>query len=215
MKLMDRDAALQDLLEKHVFTEWIHDLALIENNFLTRQQAIEDELIAALESLCQLATLQHEQGRKGDIRYIYISLLRTCVRKNKAVYRIDAYDENWFLDETECAVEWSADFVFEPLFNRMTKLEKLKSDYARKITTMDIEQIQQIEAVKYHLLTVEFLKSQMPVFIASPSLERMPKANVCTIFAGEYRDDNEILCRFTRSEGAETREGESSWIISS
>ncbi|MDY8024493.1 hypothetical protein [Paenibacillus polymyxa] len=215
MKLMDRDAALQDLLEKHVFTEWIHDLALIENNFLTRQQAIEDELIAALESLCQLATLQHEQGRKGDIRYIYISLLRTRVMKNKAVYRIDAYDENWFLDETECAVEWSADFVFEPLFNRMTKLEKLKSDYARKITTMDIEQIQQIEAVKYHLLTVEFLKSQMPVFIASPSLERMPKANACTIFAGEYRDDSEILCRFTHSEGAETREGESSWIISS
>lgn len=215
MKLMDRDAALQDLLEKHVFTEWIHDLALIENNFLTRQQAIEDELIAALESLCQLATLQHEQGRKGDIRYIYISLLRTRVMKNKAVYRIDAYDENWFLDETECAVEWSADFVFEPLFNRMTKLEQLKSDYARKITTMDIEQIQQIEAVKYHLLTVEFLKSQMPVFIASPSLERMSKANACTIFAGEYRDDSEILCRFTHSEGAETREGESSWIISS
>jgi hypothetical protein len=215
MKLMDRDAALQDLLEKHVFTEWLHDLALIENNFLARQQAIEEELLAALESLCQLATLQHEQGRKGDIRYIYISLLRTRVMKNRAVYRIDAYDENWFLDETECAVEWSANFVFEPLFNRMAKLEKLKSDYARKITTMDIEQIQQIEAVKYHLLTVEFLKSQMPAFVASPSLERLPKADICTIFAGEYRDDSEILCRFTHSEGAETREGESSWIISS
>lgn len=72
MKLMDRDAALQDLLEKHVFTEWLHDLALIENNFLARQQAIEEELLAALESLCQLATLQHEQGRKG-IFDIFIS----------------------------------------------------------------------------------------------------------------------------------------------
>ncbi|WP_025684809.1 hypothetical protein [Paenibacillus maysiensis] len=215
MKLMDRDAALQDLLEKHVFTEWLHDLALIENNFLTRQQAIEEGLIAALESLCQLATVQHEQGRKGDIRYIYISLLRTRVMENRAVYRIDAYDENWFLDEAECAVEWSADFVFEPLFNRMAKLEKLKSDYARKITTMDIEQIQQIEAVKYHLLTVEFLKSQMPAFVASPSLERMPKADICTIFAGEYRDDSEILCRFTRKGEVGEREGEASWIISS
>ncbi|ASR46419.1 hypothetical protein B4V02_06865 [Paenibacillus kribbensis] len=215
MKLMNRDAALQDLLEKHVFTEWLHDLALIENNFLTRQQAIEEELIAALESLCKLATFQHEQGRKGDIRYIYISLLRTRVMRNKAVYRIDAYDENWFLDEAECAVEWSADFVFEPLFNRMAKLEKLKSDYARKVTTMDIEQIQQIEAVKYHLLTVEFLKSQMPAFIATPSLERMPKADTCTIFAGEYRDDSQLLCCFTRRGEAEKREGESSWIISS
>lgn len=167
MKLMDRDAALQDLLEKHVFTEWLHDLALIENNFLARQQAIEEELLAALESLCQLATLPARARSQGDIRYIYISLLRTRVMKNRAVYRIDAYDENWFLDEAECAVEWSANFVFEPLFNRMAKLEKLKSDYARKITTMDIEQIQQIEAVKYHLLTVEFLKSQMPAFVAS------------------------------------------------
>ncbi|QDY83667.1 hypothetical protein FQU75_09790 [Paenibacillus polymyxa] len=215
MKLMDRDAALQDLLEKHVFTEWLQDLALIENNFLSRQQAIADELMAALESLCQLATVQHEQGRKGEIRYIYISLLRTRVMKNKAIYRIDAYDENWFLDGAECAVEWSADFIFQPLFNRMAKLEQLKSNYARKITTMDIEQIQQIEAIKYHLLTVEFLKSQMPVFVASPSLARMPKAEVCTIFAGEFRDDSKILCRFTSDGGAEKREGGSSWIISS
>ena len=131
MKLMDRDAALQDLLEKHVFTEWLQDLALIENNFLSRQQAIADELMAALESLCQLATVQHEQGRKGEIRYIYISLLRTRVMKNKAIYRIDAYDENWFLDGAECAVEWSADFIFQPLFNRMAKLEQLKSNYTR------------------------------------------------------------------------------------
>ncbi|MFF0829890.1 hypothetical protein ACFYU8_23720 [Brevibacillus sp. NPDC003359] len=35
-----------------------------------------------------------------------------------------------------------------PLFWRMEELEKIKFAYARKITSMDIERIKQMEAIK-------------------------------------------------------------------
>ncbi|WP_179945167.1 hypothetical protein [Paenibacillus durus] len=220
MMRIDRDAMLQDFLEKHVLEGWLGDLSLIEQYVEEHNEQIEADLLNAFEAVCEKALLQQRAGMKGDIQYMYISLLRTRLLENQAYYRIDAHDANWFLDPVDCAELWSADFVYRPLFNRMAGLEEMKRDYARQITSMDIEQIQQIEAVKYHLLTLQFLKTMIPALITSPKLEELAKAEPFTLSAGEYRDESIILCKLERQTaeaGAAspfTERGEKRWIIS-
>ncbi|CAH1202488.1 hypothetical protein PAECIP111893_01806 [Paenibacillus plantiphilus] len=71
------------------------------------------------------------------------------------------------MDKVECTALWRADFIFEPLFRRMKELEQTKKAYARKFTSQDLDRIKQIEAVKYHLLAIEFLKSMVPALLGS------------------------------------------------
>ncbi|WP_025716316.1 hypothetical protein [Paenibacillus sp. 1-18] len=214
MKLMDRDAALQDFLGKYVLEAWTGDIPLIEDYYQKHGEEIQEELLRAVETVCLKAASQQQEGNKGDIRYMYISLMRTSIMAGKVQYRIDAYDQNWFLDSVECSAMWSADFVFQPLLNRMTEWETVKGAYARKITTMDLEQIQQIEAVKYHVLTIAFLKSMVSTLIDSKVMHAMKKAAGFTLYAGEYRDESDPLCQLEHQGDPNSAEGaEERWII--
>ncbi|MFB6367940.1 hypothetical protein ACFCP7_28810, partial [Paenibacillus elgii] len=151
-RVMTKDEALQDLLERYVFDRWQFDLPEIDERYRQEKELIEQGFLAAFEAVCRQAVKLQEKGRKGDIYYVYISFLRTSIMADTAEYRMDAYDENWFLDPEECASLWSADFIFAPLFRRMGELGETRKAYARKITSMDIEKIKLIEAYKYHLL---------------------------------------------------------------
>ncbi|CAH8247771.1 hypothetical protein WJ0W_005028 [Paenibacillus melissococcoides] len=190
---MSKEEALQDLLERYVFDRWQFDLPEIDERYRQEKEQIERRFLAAFEAVCKQAAKLQAEGRKGSIRYVYISFLRTSIMANTALYRIDAYDDNWFLDVEECASSWSADFIFAPLFRRMGELEEKRKAYARKITRMDIEKIKLIEAYKYHLLTVEWLRGFIPSLIDSETYRRMDKSANLQLFIGEYKDQCELL----------------------
>lgn len=190
---MDKQAAVHDFWLTHVKDRWQHDLIEIDQRYREQKGSIESGLFDTFHALCAQAARQQEQGEKGEICTIYFSFLRTSILENRAAYRLDAYDENWFLDRTECSVVWEADFIFAPLFRRMAELETVKSSYARKITSMDIERIKLMEAIKYHLLTVEFVRSMVPVLLECQGYCQMAKSPEICLFAGEFRDQAEVL----------------------
>ncbi|MED4570700.1 hypothetical protein P9302_14605 [Brevibacillus agri] len=192
-KRMDKQAAMHDFLQNHVMDRWQYDLIEIDQRYREKKESIESGFVDTFNALCTQAAIQQEQGKKGEICTIYFSFLRTSIMENSAAYRLDAYDENWFLDRTECSVVWEADFIFAPLFRRMAELETVKSCYARKITSMDIERIKLIEAIKYHLLTVEFMRSMVPMLLECQGFCQMAKSPKICLLAGEYRDQSEVL----------------------
>jgi hypothetical protein len=191
--VMDREGALEHFLENHLFGEWLNDLPQIDDTYSSNKEDIESGLLDAFDLVCRKAAKLQEEGRKGPVRYVYISLLRTRVMENAGVYRLDAYDESWFLDKAECSSTWEAGFLFDPLFRRMEGLEEKKSLYARKITSMDLDRIKQIEAVKYHLLGVELMRGLVRELIGTQGYQLMQKSPKLIVAAGEFRDQTELL----------------------
>jgi hypothetical protein len=147
----------------------------------------------AFEEVCKQAIVLQEKQLKGDIKYIYISLLRTSILNNKGEYRIDLYDENWFLDKAENSINIDLNFIYVPLFDFIKELKEKKNQYGRTITDMDIENIMLREVYKFHVLAVEFLKGLIDNFIKISSYEEMRKAEDIRILAGEYMDEAEII----------------------
>lgn len=201
MNYMDKDAAISDFLEKHVFGQWINDVIDIDDAYKERQEQIDLSLFDAFNDLLVKASTLHEQGDKGKIRYIYYSYLRTSVMENKATYRLDAYDSNWYLDLTECSTTWNASFIFEPLFERIEKLEQEKKHYARKITSMDIEEVKQLEGYKYHVLTKEWIKEQLPSIMGTCHFNHIIDDSGLIVAVGEYRDETEIVFEYVGKGG--------------
>lgn len=190
---MDKEEALDNFLEAHVFDKWLEDLLPIQRVLEEQRVSIEQSFADAFDTVWRQATELQGQGVKGEIQYVYISLLRTSIMENRPFYRIDAYDHNWFMDSVVCMGLWDADFIFAPLFQRMGELEKTKSAYARKVTSMDLARIQQIEAVKYHLLAVEFMKTRIPELLTSSLYHGVKKSPRIRWMVGEFRDQSELL----------------------
>lgn len=190
---MDKNEALKDFVEKYVKGQWQQEFVAIDEDYRKNKEHIDEGLKFAFESLCKEAITLQNRNAKGKIKYIYFSFLRTSIMGNTSFYRLDAYDEKWFLDKQECFVMWDADFIFRNLFNHIKELQTKTGGYARKITPIDIEEIKFCEALKYHTLTMEFLKEMIPMLIEGEAYKEMVKTPDITILAGEFMDLSEPL----------------------
>lgn len=192
-QFIDRQAALDDFLKRHVLGHWEEKLADL---LTSSEQYMEDmtaSLIKAVEAGCKQVRLLQDKQLKGEIRYIHFSLLRTRLREREACYRLDFYDEQWVLDEMECSVYWRAEPLFAPLFRQAEVWERELAGYARKVTLMDVERFLQIEAMPYHALAVEYLRASVPELIGLEDYVQMRKRPELGWLAGEYKDSCEII----------------------
>ncbi len=189
----DKEKLLEEFQEKYVTDKWAYQFLEVDEMYKGDKAAIEENLISAFEEVCKQAIVLQEKQLKGDIKYIYISLLRTSILENKGEYRIDLYDENWFLDKEENSINIDLNFIYVPLFDFVKELKEKKNQYGRNVTEMDIEDIMLEEVYKFHVLAVEFLKGLIESFIKISSYEEMKKAEDIRILAGEYMDEAEII----------------------
>lgn len=178
---------------KHVAKRWQDEVFNIDERYSSDTNEIDNSIIFKFNSVCKNALLLQRDSLKGNIKYIYISFLRTSIMDNKAFYRIDLYDENWFLDKEECSTEIDLNFIFKSLFDHMCELENIKNEYGRTITSMDIDNIKFLEAGKYHVLAIEFLRSIVLRLIECSYYKEMNKDKDICIMVGEYMDRSEIL----------------------
>ncbi|MBI6871347.1 hypothetical protein [Clostridium aciditolerans] len=189
----DKEKILEEFLEKYVVDRWVNKFLEIDEMYKSDKDDIEKNLISAFDEVCRKAICLQGKQLKGEIKYIYFSLLRTSILENRGEYRVDLYDEDWFLDKEECSINIDLNFIFDSIFKQREELKEKKKVYGKNITDMDIENVMLKEIDKYHILAVEFLKGMIGKFIETSSYGEMKKTEDIMILAGEYMDATEAI----------------------
>lgn len=185
----DKEKVLKEFEEKYVTDRYVDEFKKIIEKYKTDRESIRENLTLKFNSVCKEAILLQEKELKGEIRYIFFSMLRTRLLENKGEWRIDLYDEKCFLDKEECGVYIDLDFIYEPLFNHMKELSEKKKEYGRTIKEKDIHIIKQREANKYHGLALSIIRDILQSFLECVSYKEMKKKEDIAIMAGEYMDE--------------------------
>lgn len=189
----DKEDILKEFKEEYLESRWVRDFIEIDEVYRNKKSEIDKELMETFEGLCDKCISLQNSNLKGNIKYIYFSFLRTSFCEGRGRFRIDAYDENWFLDKSECYINMNFDFVYKSLFQFMDELKKERKKYGSDLNDMDIEEIILDEADKYLMLVIEFLKDRINQFIQAKSYSEMKKCEDIKIMAGEYMDEAEII----------------------
>lgn len=193
IKCPDKDKIFEEFKIKYVGNTWVDNFIKIDELYRNNKEDIDSELIKRFGSVCEKCIDMQKNNLKGQVTYIYFSLLRTSILEGKGEFRIDLYDENWFLDKQECSINIELDFLYRCIFELKSNLKIRKIDYGRTITDMDIETIILDETDKYHILAVELLKELVSKFVESDSYKKMNKSINIKILAGELMDSSEII----------------------
>lgn len=188
IKRADKNQVLKEFQEKYVANRYNEELKKIIEKYNQDREVIKEKLTAQFNSVCKKAILLQEKQLKREIKYIYFSMLRTSLLENKGQWRIDLYDERWFLDKEECSVDIDLNFVYEPLFNHMKELSDKKKEYLRTIKEKDIEAIKLKEGDKYHSLALNIIRGILQSFLECTFYKEMKKKEDIVIMAGEYMD---------------------------
>jgi hypothetical protein len=184
----DKEKVLKEFEEKYVQDRYVSEFEKIIEEYKINRESIRSKLVLYFRSVCKKAISLQEKGFKGEIRYIYFSMLRTKLLENKGQWRIDLYDEKWFLDKEECSIDIDFDFVYEPLFKHIKELSEKKNEYGRTIKERDLKNIKLREANKYHGIVVNVLVDILESFLEDSTYQEMKKKEDIVIMAGEYMD---------------------------
>lgn len=190
---VDKEKVLDEFKRKYVEGRFYEQSSKIYEYFEENKESIKKEILISFREGCKRALELQSSGTKQDIKFIYISYLRTSIMENKGIYRIDFFDERWFMDKEECSVDFDMDFVYEPLFKHMEELNEKKSEYGRTITEMNIDKIKMKESERYNKIALNILDDMVEDFINIDEYKEMKKSDEIRIFAGEYMDKVRVL----------------------
>ena len=190
---VDKEKILQEFKDKYVNNRFINEIPKINEKIEKNEKVIKNEILLNFNKVCENAKRLQNENLKKKIKSIYISFLRTSLLENKGIWRIDLFDENWFLDKEECFINLDFSFIYEDLFNFIEELQEKKKEYGRSITEMDVEKIKLQEGDKYHKLIIKFFQNIISEIIECENFIKMNKQEELMIFAGEYMDEVELL----------------------
>lgn len=152
-----------------------------------------DKFIKCFSDYCNQIAEMQKQGKKGDIAYIHFSVLRTNILLGKHELRIDAYDENWYLDSAECSYHYPVEEIYcylekysdavMDLWQKSQDINNLADAY-RKV--FDVSNI-------YLFYVAELIRMGIRRMHQSESFLSVKKAECFIVGIGGYMDRFDIL----------------------
>ncbi|GMA99903.1 hypothetical protein [Pelosinus sp. IPA-1] len=186
---------MQKFIEQQSANWLEEDVPVMQQEFPKNQETITESLSAAIRQICHQASRQQQVGCKGPAAYLCISFLRTNILEDCFQYRMDMYDEKFYLDRTECSGCFEIDFVWQYFQARMAQLEKAvhSSIYKNKIRTRQLNAIKLDMAEQYHQVAMLCTKLLIDEAVKTPEYRALSKVPEFKILMGDYKDKIMLL----------------------
>ncbi len=152
-----------------------------------------EKFVKCFSDYCNQIALMQKQGKKGDIAYIHFSVLRTNILLGKHELRVDAYDENWYLDSVECSYSYPVEEIYcylgkysdavMDLWQKTQEINNLADAYRKVFDAGNI----------YLFYVAELIRMGMKRMHQSESFLAVNKAECFIVGIGGYMDRFDIL----------------------
>lgn len=178
--------------------------AQIEENFLliceeiqkiysNEYQKIWMEIASKLTELFLATVTLQQNKKKGEIKYIYIQYLHSSLNTGKWGYRIEVFDEKFYLSKEEICVYYYPEFLYQ-LWEKDLMLwnQKLRPMYPR-IQEYEMEKIK-TEYIEYYNLICRTLFKELAILILNLSAwKQVKREKKVTILFGGYMEKGIII----------------------
>ena len=160
---------------------------------------LKQQFMSCFDIYCQKIIKMQESVNKNPLSYIQFSMMRTKLIEGIYEFRIDAYDQELYLDSQPCVGIYDV----TPIFAFLEKFSDLLTDrrrkYVYKITLGEVKQFVLEESEKYKSVVVKFIRSILPYAAKSPTYEGIMRSDLFMISVGEFRDMGELVYKEDRT----------------
>lgn len=156
-----------------------------------------DQLVAqfvdCFSGYCDKIYQMQQQGKKGAIAYIHFSVLRTNILLKKHEIRLDAYDENWYMDPVECSGCYPVGEFYSYLEEYGDMVEELRNKSMGKVSLAKAQKRVFDESNLYLFFVAELIRVGMRKVILTEAYQKIKKAPCFVVCIGGFLDRFDIL----------------------
>ncbi len=156
-------------------------------------EQLVDKLVDCFSGYCDKIYQMQQSGEKGAIAYIHFSILRTNILLKKHEIRMDAYDENWYLDSVECSDYYHVEEFYSYLEEYGDMVEELRSKSMGKVSLAEAQEKVFAESNLYLFFVAELIRVGMRTVIQTESYQKIDRAPCFVVCIGGFLDRFDIL----------------------
>lgn len=142
---------------------------------------------------CDKIYQMQQQGDKGAIAYIHFSVLRTNILLKKHEIRLDAYDENWYLDTVECSGSYPVEKFYAYLEEYGDAVEEFRMKSMGKVSLAEAQKRVFEESNLYLFFIAELIRVGMRKVIKTEEYQKINRASCFVVCIGGFMDRFDIL----------------------
>jgi uncharacterized protein YjbI with pentapeptide repeats len=188
---MDKQAALTHFYEHHFIPQLNQHMNELQTVFHANKTRFTKDITENFRNLCSHIQRMQQEENKNPIAYIHYSLLRTQMLEETYQYSVEAYDDAWYEDETDCILTYDAAWAYVPFSVMLEKLEQERKKYMGSLSASDIERLMLQAAPYFHQFVLAALRLSMNEMVQLPEYQGIQKAPRLLIRCGEYMDLSE------------------------
>lgn len=184
---------VEKFYQDYIKNKWIEIFVELDKEYQKNLNVIINDVVRDFSKVCQRVIELQKRNEKEKVKYIYFSFLRTNILADNGDFRVDIYDENWFLDNKQCSGSIDMSFVFKYLFNFIEEIKKNSLENKISMSDIELEKIKLEESERYKILAIEYLKTIVLKMVEDEKYKQMIKDENIYIIAGEYMDECQLI----------------------
>ena len=184
---------VEKFYQDYIKNKWIEIFVELDKEYQKNLNVIINDVVRDFSKVCQRVIELQKRNEKEKVKYIYFSFLRTNILADNGDFRVDIYDENWFLDNKKCSGSIDMSFVFKYLFNFIEEIKKNSLENKISMSDIELEKIKLEESERYKILAIEYLKTIVLKMVEDEKYKQMIKDENIYIIAGEYMDECQLI----------------------
>ena len=184
---------VEKFYQDYIKNKWIEIFVELDKEYQKNLNVIINDVVRDFSKVCQRVIELQKRNEKEKVKYIYFSFLRTNILADNGDFRVDIYDENWFLDNKKCSGSIDMSFVFKYLFNFIEEIKKNSLENKISMSDIELEKIKLEESERYKIIAIEYLKTIVLKMVEDEKYKQMIKDENIYIIAGEYMDECQLI----------------------
>ncbi len=187
---MNRAEQLKVVAEHELQSRFTKEAEQIVSIIEKQSNKLIIELSETLEDLFTITGALQNKGVKGIVSYICFSHLYSNLLLENFEFRVDAYDEHFYLDDSEASVDWSFASLVQSFPRDIGMVETNIRKSMVRVQNYEIYEITKMYQQNYFIVVLQLLLKILPYSIELLSKTEVNLAEEVQFTFGPYMEEH-------------------------
>lgn len=177
------------------YTENIFENACrnIQKDWAKEKEQIREEVVQCIKKVWKKTVSQQDCNGKGIVKYWIISIQRSSLLHDEIAFRVETFDDGFYLDGAEAAEEYQPEFLKVYWSHDLEQLSSLLKKRFVRIQKYQYDIIREVYSLYYYAVIYQLLKVVLKRILEEVCVDKERISKDYKVIFGYYMGQGTIL----------------------
>lgn len=184
---------IEDYLSDYIEIIFENTCRNIQKDWAKERERIRGEVVRCFKKVWEKTVSLQDCNRKGTVKYWLISIQRSSLLWDEIAFRVETFDDGFFLDDAEAVEEYQPEFI-KAYWNRdLEQLSDLLKKRFVRIQKYQHDIIREVYSPYYYAVIYQLLKALLKGIMKEVCVEKERICKDYKVIFGFYMGQGTVL----------------------